>query len=296
MGDSIFTQHAKPGGPAGDTTGLSKHHKHPNFKYADKGVNGTQYMDGGATMGMEGTVVPAMSHNGGVKGSDNPYGRCIAGNTIRGSADGKGEVVGELFIPPHLEAQQPTNAEEDAEEEDDDESEDDDDEEPEVEEEVKPKKAKRRRTPPKASGSTQDLNTKKIDDLLADVTPEEVKIQHESIFTAQQQEPRMSDLQSAMASAIREQDIHSMVGNSRKYRVEFKGSFGRYRGHYSNICVDGPFIALVYSLDEATYSPPASDELFTLSCGEDTHEVYFAGVEFTLPFMDSGVQVLIRKK
>jgi hypothetical protein len=295
MGDGIFTR--KGGDPQikGDTSGLAKHHKHANFRYAEKGVDGTEYKDGASVAGMEGTVVPTMSPNGGVKGSDNAYGKCIAGHTIRGTADGSGEEVGELFIPAHLEAERRPKeeaVEEPEEEEDDEEPEGDDDEE---EEPVVQKKARRKRK----VKTEKDRSQQSINAVLAQCTEDEPPPRHEAIFMEPQNipdNPMVSDLDEAMTVAIREVDLQNAVGDPRQHRVEFRGSFGRYRGHYSQVCIDGPFIALVYSLDEATYSPPASDELFTLSCGEDTHEVYFAGVEFTLPFLDSGVQVLIRKK
>ena len=77
-------------------------------------------------------------------------------------------------------------------------------------------------------------------------------------------------------------------------RVTMQGGFGTYRGQYL-FCYDFPgLIVLVHDLDAPVFSPPPSADLFNLSCQDSTYGVYFAGIEFELPFAKCGIQVMIR--
>jgi hypothetical protein len=77
-------------------------------------------------------------------------------------------------------------------------------------------------------------------------------------------------------------------------RVTMQGSFGTYKGQYL-VCYDFPgLIVLVHDLDSPVFSPPPSADLFNISCQDSTYDVYFAGIEFELPFAKCGIQVMIR--
>jgi hypothetical protein len=77
-------------------------------------------------------------------------------------------------------------------------------------------------------------------------------------------------------------------------RVTMQGDFGTYRGHYL-FCYDFPgLIVLVHDLDAPVFSPPPSADLFNLSCQDSSYGVYFAGIEFELPFAECGIQVMLR--
>ena len=77
-------------------------------------------------------------------------------------------------------------------------------------------------------------------------------------------------------------------------RVMMQGGFGTYRGKYL-FCYDFTgLIVLVHDLDAPVFSPPPSTDLFNLSCQDSTYDVYFAGIEFELPFAKCGIQVMIR--
>jgi hypothetical protein len=77
-------------------------------------------------------------------------------------------------------------------------------------------------------------------------------------------------------------------------RVTMQGGFGTYRGQYL-FCYDFPgLVVLVHDLDAPVFTPPPSTDLFNLSCQDSTYDVYFAGIEFELPFAKCGIQVLIR--
>jgi hypothetical protein len=77
-------------------------------------------------------------------------------------------------------------------------------------------------------------------------------------------------------------------------RVTMQGGFGTYRGQYL-FCYDFPgLIVLVHDLEAPVFSPPPSTDLFNLSCQDSTYDVYFAGIEFELPFAKCGIQVMIR--
>ena len=77
-------------------------------------------------------------------------------------------------------------------------------------------------------------------------------------------------------------------------RVTMQGGFGTYRGQYL-FCYDFPgLIVLVHDLDAPVFSPPPSTDLFNLSCQDSSYGVYFAGIEFELPFAKCGIQVMLR--
>lgn len=77
-------------------------------------------------------------------------------------------------------------------------------------------------------------------------------------------------------------------------RVKLSGQFGTSRGQYKFVQITDEFIILVYSDDANIFTPPSSEATFKLSCNKEEYEVYFAGVEFDLPFYECGVQVMIR--
>jgi hypothetical protein len=79
-----------------------------------------------------------------------------------------------------------------------------------------------------------------------------------------------------------------------KKRVKMSGDFGTYRGKYTHMQDTDDLIVLMYDLQDPVYSPPASTEPFTISCGRQSHKVYFAGIEFELDFLDQGVQVFVK--
>lgn len=79
-----------------------------------------------------------------------------------------------------------------------------------------------------------------------------------------------------------------------KKKIKMQGSFGTYRGKYTNIQETDDLVVLLYDLSDPVYSPPPSAEPFTISCGKQSHKVYFAGIEFELDFLNQGVQVFVK--
>jgi hypothetical protein len=77
-------------------------------------------------------------------------------------------------------------------------------------------------------------------------------------------------------------------------RIKLSGAFGTSRGQYKQVQITDEFIILVYDEDANIFTPPSSEATFKLSCNREEYEVYFAGVEFDLPFYNCGVQVMIR--
>lgn len=77
-------------------------------------------------------------------------------------------------------------------------------------------------------------------------------------------------------------------------KVTLRGSFGTSRSMYKFVEITDQFVVLVYDGDANIFTPPASDTPFKLSCNSEDLDVYFAGVEFELPFFGCGVQVMIR--
>jgi hypothetical protein len=79
-------------------------------------------------------------------------------------------------------------------------------------------------------------------------------------------------------------------------KVILKGPFGTYRGTYRHVYISSEFIVLVYDEDSAIYAPPPADTAFQLKCGGEEYSVVYMGIEFELPCLNAGVQVMIRNK
>lgn len=82
----------------------------------------------------------------------------------------------------------------------------------------------------------------------------------------------------------------------KKKRVKMQGTFGSYRGKYLDLVDTGDLVVLLYDPEDPVYSPPASQETFTISCGGQKHTVYFAGIEFELDALGRGIQVFIKSE
>jgi len=80
-------------------------------------------------------------------------------------------------------------------------------------------------------------------------------------------------------------------------KVTLKGSFGKYRGEYLSVHREDEFLVLVYPEDASVFSPPPDlQESLTVTCGNEVHEVYYPGIEFTLPAYGIGVQLMVFRK
>jgi len=80
-------------------------------------------------------------------------------------------------------------------------------------------------------------------------------------------------------------------------KVTLKGSFGKYRGEYLSVHREDEFLVLVYPEDASVFSPPPDlRESLTVTCGNEVHEVYYPGIEFSLPAYGIGVQLMVFRK
>lgn len=77
-------------------------------------------------------------------------------------------------------------------------------------------------------------------------------------------------------------------------RITMTGYFGTFRGNYMHLYETADLVVLVYDLNSQVFTPPAKPDVFQLSCKDRSFNVYFAGIEFELPFAACGVQVMVR--
>ena len=141
--------------------------------------------------------------------------------------------------------------------------------------EEKPKR-KRRRIKQK-----QQENEEQIADLI-----EEPPVQEDS-------EVFVEEIVEETASASPAQNDPQVAPRKAQTVISFTGTFGKFRGKYSDILRQDPFVILRYDLEEASYTPPAGDEPFDITVDGETLKVCFYGVEFTLPDLNEGVQVML---
>ena len=79
-------------------------------------------------------------------------------------------------------------------------------------------------------------------------------------------------------------------------RVTMSGYFGTFRGNYMYLIETPDLVVLVYDTNSQVFTPPAKADVFQLSCKDRSFNVYFAGIEFELPFAACGIQVMVRSK
>jgi hypothetical protein len=247
---------------------IDKGQKRPDGKR----YQGVNYVEDGTSLGYDvqsfrgeaATVVPLTAKFGGVPGKKSPYGEINGGSVITADYEGAG---GEQAIGPVALPEQSYLDDDDHEEEDDFDLD---------------------------AGEAPDELTQEIHSLMNEIDEMETTAED---YIPPEIPAAYPGVQAAIAQVAPMQQVAPIhVPRSEMKRVIFKGSFGTYRGNYSNIVVDPQFVVLLYSLDESVYSPPASAEHFSLACEASSYEVYFAGVEFVLEHIHRGVQVMIRVK
>jgi len=258
-------------------------------KYASQAFNpGSEF--GGAT------VVPRMADFGGVLDPDrSDYGMVVQGQTVSGDASA-GTLRTSEFAPDP-ESWTGKNKRTRSEDELDELA---------VEEEavpesfeVKDAKESEKEEPPKQqedSTSAPERNVgDKLESLLDEMRDNNLRPSREELAESWKGESYLSpiDRPGAMDSQRSKPDLYKPASAT---KVLFNGPFGTYRGTYRHVYVSPDFITLVYDQDAAVYSPPPADTLFTVSCGDKEYEVYFMGIEFDMPCLDGGVQVMIRNK
>jgi len=288
-GNSMFVTVDQTGSMAGNNN--AAHPKHKQIKFADQkeGERMDQYKFGTVQSGSQGTLVPICTRTGGIEKSANPYGKVIAGSVITSSGDGKGETSLGTFVPKHI-----------------------------LDKSMLPKNIKKngkkagQRVYLNGEGAEQEELNAQLDDLIGEdavVMPEH--LDPDTIFDMSEatgaaladQARRAGDHteQAMMDSGRRRAAAAAAVAAPLAAPTEppktviLKGSFGKSRGKYAHVCIDNEFVVLIYDLEASVYTPPESDEVFTLSCENEDYAVSFVGIEFELSFMNSGVQVMVRK-
>jgi hypothetical protein len=215
-----------------------------------------------------GTQVPISRPNGGVEieGPNgekivSPYGRVVAGRTITMDAAGQ-EITLKVFRPEALEARGGKGE----------------------------KKAPKRRTrKPSAKGEVPVF-----------ISPPALPVPPSS--TAETPSGDESVLGEVLKSApsFRPESLapSNLIGRAGPLangvvEVEFAGPFGKFRGKYSSFAIHNRLVVLTTAAD-SVYSPPVSEEFFSLSCNGKTYSVLFFGIEFPLPGIT--VQVFLLPK
>lgn len=82
----------------------------------------------------------------------------------------------------------------------------------------------------------------------------------------------------------------------KQIRVSLEGSFGKYRGKYTDVVLDGNLIILCYNPEESIFTPPKDlESIVTISYLDKCYEGVFPGIEFILDNHNIGIQVFIKK-
>lgn len=255
--------------------GRKAHPRHSKVFFADHKEADAMgaYTFGAVQAGSEGTLLPISSDFGGVQGTANPYGQIVTGKVITGTEDGTGERVTGDFVPTHLLDRSTL---------------------------PKPKRSEHNEyldkqiaefTGGEPAGQGADIVK---DDLFKQADPDKpsVGLPEGSMPVSGKRNKAKKQKQDQTTPAPLTPAPTPAASSTE--RVIMTGKFGKARGKYAQVCVDSNFVVLIYALDESVYTPPTSDEVFMLSCESGDYAVYFAGIEFELPFMNSGVQVMVR--
>jgi hypothetical protein len=220
----------------------------------------------------------------------NPYGKVVLGNTISGDmADGSMQINN---FEPDPEAWTKKVAKESAEAEPE-RTPKEKREEPEISENAPVLQFNSPEAPPiekrAAGGLEEDL-----DNLMQTLRDNNLTALEKATSDNQvrMQNPVPVDMGRIAGSPVGQQ----LQNASSTVKVLFKGPFGTYRGKYRHVYVNPELVILVYDEDADVYSPRPSDESFTVSAEGESYEVCFMGIEFDMPCIKGGVQVMIRSK
>jgi hypothetical protein len=249
----------------------------------------SEYGYGRAQGTVIGTLLPRARKHGGVEGSPNPYGSIVAGEKItqQGREPFQPQWLEQGGVPVNDEVVMPEMTSEGIVLESVDESPPVDAADQKVAEEQEEREGEFQEQITRAKDAEAQLAS--IMERRAEVSTDAPPMDVEALCTLLQAHLTGSGVLSAPDPA----SVSAPVSAPR-VRVTMQGDFGTYRGQYL-FCYDFPgLIVLVHDLDAPVFSPPPSTDLFNLSCQDSSYGVYFAGIEFELPFAECGIQVMIR--
>jgi hypothetical protein len=322
MSDSIFTT-----APSNIPEGALKSQRHSTCAILDA-EDPSAYRFGHSQHDTQGTLVPIPSPNGGIQGSDNPFGKIVVGEEVRfvnGRAQSKPFTPTWLAdaIPKKRSSAMSAQAEPQLQPQDMSPFPDildapDPAAQAAADAEVAAMKEESRRRA-QAAVDAQAQADAELSDLLSAMNP--ITAAAPPPGPVQSAPPAMNrnrdvispELWKQMLTAFQAMQVQTTapVGSvgvqepeADGYdprdipptKVKLSGSFGTSRGTYKYVHMTGDLIILVYDQDANIFTPPAAETPFKLSCNGEEHNVYFAGVEFDLPFFECGIQVMIRSE
>ena len=236
-----------------------------------------------------GTLLPRARKHGGVQGSSNPYGSIVVGEKItqQGREPFQPQWLEQGGVPTNDEVVMPEITSEGIELESVDEPSPVEEADQKVAEEQEEREGEFQEQIIRAKDAEAQLASimERSTEVSTDAPPMDV----EALCSLLQTQLTGSGVLSAPTSVSA-----PSPESAPQVRVTMQGVFGTYRGKYL-FCYDFPgLVVLVHDLDAPVFTPPPSTDLFNLSCQDSTYGVYFAGIEFELPFAKCGIQVMIR--
>jgi len=240
-----------------------------------------------------GTLLPRARKHGGVQGSSNPYGSIVTGEKItqQGREPFQPRWLEQDGVPTNDEVVMPEITSEGIELESVDEPSPAEEADQKVAEEQEEREGEFQEQILRAKDAEAQLSSimERSTEVSTDVPPMDVEALCNLLQTHLTGSGMLSTPTPASVSAPEKPPVPAP-----QVRVTMQGGFGTYRGQYL-FCYDFPgLIVLVHDLDAPVFSPPPSADLFNLSCQDSSYGVYFAGIEFELPFAKCGIQVMIR--
>jgi len=226
-----------------------------------------EYVFGSAQHADGGTRVPLVSRRGGIEGSQNPYGQVVQGHVITCEEDTGFRVVRKLrpaFLDK-IEAE--LSGELDL-----------------FEDEAAPDAP----LPPELAAP--ELGEGDMPSTVHDGPVEPANILGRMMDAVTP--PPAPTMEEAQVAGLQAATFLQPV--TEKVRVKMQGAFGQYKGVYTHLVVDEQFVVLVHDLDDSAFVPPPAREAFSVSCKGEEYSVYYAGINFELPFINAGVQVMVR--
>ena len=235
-----------------------------------------------------GTIIPATGDFGGVKGSSNPYGTIVQGNTYIGVEGNKEDF--RYRIPTQTRRSgEPDNLYIDEEEEE--------------EEDIKVLSAEQTKDfvdPVKRDAWGDVMEQEGNDVLLASHVKYLEDIINTPIPTEQFYTPSLPPERTYTTSyPTPPVDMSLLKGiDKKRIRVRISGPFGNYRGHCVHFVDSEACLVLFYDVNETGFEPPISslDQPMTVSCGDKNHKVYYLGMDIDLHTNDLGMQIYLKHK
>lgn len=237
----------------------------------DANLSGYELGGNAGLSGSAGTTVPRHSNTGGIEGSENPYGDIVPGTTYTGEEQKTSDFTRDAHKVLELQGKIKEPA---------------------------PTPAPQEPAPTMVEQQAPQPEPQPAEPAPAPQPAMDPILQNMLTKIAAAPTPSVNMAPSPVAAQV-PTPTPIPAPEAKKHTVVMSGSFGSYRGKYSEVIVNQECVCLLYDADsEGVYTPPVtpSGQSMSLTYNKETLPVFYVGLEIELEFAGRVMQVYFREK